>query len=277
MFRRYKSLGLEDQVLDREHVPRCVDVPILRVAAAARERPLGEADRVLLPAPGAPLSRGYPPVEDHRLGQSLQLRLDQPEAGVLDLPAEAFPLPPREVLILDGYEAVGLQPGDYLVCLVLLPVRELLVLPPNQPDCPVSVVRSPGPSRKLPLEPLEPIAFSDRHVELLALARRYARLDPEVEAYFLSVLLRFLDFPLVRECHDIQVVAVGTSHQVGVREVVYVPELADAPDQDGAGDSLYPDLVLGLEAVCLAVLLQGDAGQFGLEVQASVLLLLLPD
>ena len=109
---------------------------------------------------------------------------------------------------------------DYLVCFVLFPIQELLVLSPDQLDCLVTVIRSLDPSRHLFLQSLESIAFSNCHVELLTFGCRDIGLYPEIKTYFLSVSLLFFEILSIDEACYLQVVSVGLFDQIRVGQFV---------------------------------------------------------
>lgn len=119
---------------------------------------------------------------------------------------------------------------DCLVCFVLFPVRELLVLSSDQLDCLVTVIRSLDPSRHLFLQSLESIAFSNCHVELLTFGCRDIGLYPEIKTYFLSVSLLFFEILSIDEACYLQVVSVGLFDQIRVGQFVGGLELVSGFD-----------------------------------------------
>jgi len=86
----------------------------------------------------------------------------------------------------------------------------------DQLDCLMSVVRSFDSSEEFPLQSLKPIAFSDRHVELLTFRCRYVRLDSEVKTYLLSILFLFSEILLVDETRYLQVIPVRFPDEISV-------------------------------------------------------------
>ena len=181
-------------------------------------------------------------------------------------------MPSGYLLVLHADAAVSLEPADYLVRLVFFSVRKLLILPLDQLDCLAPVVRSLDSTLQLALQLLEPIAFFNVHVKLLALACRYACLDSEVKTYFLPVCLWYFEILSVYVACHLQVVSVRLPDQVRVRQFVHVPELASRPDEHRSRNSLDLDLVAGLERILLAVFPERYACQFRLELQFSVFL-----
>lgn len=171
---------------------------------------------MLFSALGTPLGRRNLLIEDYGLRQCLQPGFYQTHARMLYLSSEPIFMPVADLLVLDHYSLICFQSVDQLVGHVLFPVRELLVLSLDKLDSLVPVVRSFSPPRHLSLQPLEPIAFSDRYVELLTFGCRDIGLYPEVKTYLLSVLFLFLEVLFVNEARHLQVVSVGFLDQVRV-------------------------------------------------------------
>ena len=163
-------------------------------------------------------------------------------------------MPVADLLVLYDYAVVGFQLVNQLIGHVLFSVRELLILPLDKLDRLAPVVRSLDSPEYLLLQSLEPIAFFDRHVELLTFTCCYAGFDTKIKTYFLSVSLLFLEILLIDEACYLQVVSVWLPDQIRIGQFVGDLELTSCSDKNVAVNPLDFNLISRLEPISLSIL-----------------------